>query len=174
MSIFKQTKPSGKLVSGTTQQQAYDIEKECLTLLERNYECTCGMNVRHFPVILSCDDEACTFKLTDCGFEVFDNRHNTYFFSYITDYERQVDCIIQNLKKNNIYHLDIHPAAKEYGRNICIKDGILSLIDFDVAAIGTDFWPPKLQVLYNRILLPGKDYYESLKEHLLNYKTSMP
>ena len=169
MSVFKQTRATGKGMGNITQQQAYEIEKQCLTILEKNYECTCGMNARHFPIILSCDDNSCKLELTDCGIEVGGrvDGSNIHLINEVRNYREQVECIVQNLKKNRVQHLDIHPLT-DLGRNVCVKNGILSLIDFDLASLGDDFLTQELELRYNDMILQSKDYYDSIRQHLMN------
>ena len=53
----------------------------------------------------------------------------------IINVEQQIKCILDNLEKNNIKHLDMCLD----GRNLCVsKTGILSLIDFNIASINNE------------------------------------
>lgn len=77
--------------------------------------------------------------------------------------EEQIECIIYNLKKCKIKHLDMHSN----GKNICInKKGIISLIDFDIAAIDNNYQSIKIKDSANVYEKDG--YYIELKKHFIS------
>ena len=76
--------------------------------------------------------------------------------------KEQIECIIHNLKKCKIKHLDMHPN----GKNICInKKGIISLIDFDIASIDNNYKSKKIIERANKY--NKDDYYIKLKKKLI-------
>ena len=80
----------------------------------------------------------------------------------VRDIEQQVNCIIYNLKKNKIKHLDMHIS----GKNICInKKGHLSVIDFDYAVIDDNCLSEKIKT---KLLMVNQNYYENLKKKIIN------
>ncbi len=106
----------------------FNIETKCLRKLESNFECIC-FNTRHFPRIINSQRGVLT--LSHCGTSLnnnFDfNLQHTFSF-----YEKQIDCILYNLKKNKIIHLDMSSS----GKNLCISpEGIISVIDFDIVKL---------------------------------------
>ena len=122
--------------NGLSRKEGFQLEKDCLTLLNSNFECICGLNCNHFPKIIKCFPEKCKFILSNCGYSL--NKYELKLRTKkikpykIKKIDEQIDCIIYNLKKCNIKHLDMHGS----GKNICInKDGCISLIDFDIAVI---------------------------------------
>jgi len=54
----------------------------------------------------------------------------------IPDVEKQVNCIIDNLTRAKVYHLDYH----ESGKNLCYlpESQTLCLIDFDIALLQSE------------------------------------
>jgi hypothetical protein len=154
-----------------TQDEMYQLEKKCLTLLDKNYECICEKKSRHFPVIiesispnldLNPDEKEYKFYLSHCGQSLgndfgFDENNHPYL---IINFDEQLSCIIYNLKKSNIKHLDMHDS----GKNLCINsDNILAVIDFGIAAVSDHFLTPSF--LENRKAF-GYHYYVGLKKRI--------
>ena len=132
-------------ITNLTQKQAYQLEKDCLLLLEKNFKCRCGLNAQHFPKIVSCNDDEFKFKLTHQGTSL----DNLTAPIKVHRSDEQIDCIVENLKKNNIKHLDIPNA----GGNLCINSkGVLSVIDFEIASIDDIFLTSDLHMRYRQIL----------------------
>ena len=51
----------------------------------------------------------------------------------IKNLDQQLKCITFNMKKAGVMHRDMHRS----GKNLCVNnDGIVSVIDFDIAKIG--------------------------------------
>jgi hypothetical protein len=139
MEIYKITKSEEKtILRGLSQKQAYQLEKEILLLLEKNFKCVCGQNTYHFPKIVSSLDTKYRLKLTNCGHSLDKIREKIK----ISNKNEQIKCIVTNLKKSNIQHLDMVLS----GKNICLNtNGILSVIDFDIASIKEDFLSTELK-----------------------------
>ena len=118
-----------------TQKQGYELEKNCLQLLEQNYECICEKKKIHFPQIIKYDDKKFKLFLSINGISL--NKYEQFLklnvidkFEMKSNIEKQVDCILHNLQKSKIKHFDLAP------KNICINEvGTISLIDFDIASI---------------------------------------
>ena len=146
MSVIKITKERAvNFWNGLDRDGGFQLERDCLTLLGSNFDCICTKRCDHFPRILSCDPGEFKFVLSDCGYslDVYRRmvREKAIRPIFITDMEKQVDCIVDNLKKCGVRHLDMHHT----GKNICVSDkGIISIIDFDIASIGNDFRSEKL------------------------------
>lgn len=118
------------------QRQQYEIEKKCLLALESNFEDICNIGYYPFPKILLDDPEFMRCTLSFCGNSVKQIRDNTLLKQKIlphnkipTNFEQQIKTIVYNLKKNNIYNLDIKQA------NTCINNNRVFLIDFNVSLI---------------------------------------
>lgn len=116
-------------------KETFILEKKCLELLNMNYNCTCGENIKHFPKILKTYDKFNIFILTNNGYS-FDNLNKKnkikFKIKFNINIDNQLDCIISNLKYNKIYHEDMVPD----GRNLCVdNNGVISLIDFNIASI---------------------------------------
>lgn len=148
-------------------KKSFLAEKKCLMTLNNNFECVCSPRRTHFPKILDYNEEKLEFTLTHCGDSIGVLCHgedgsveklkhaaldltplplleDIKLLAQKHKMDKQVECIINNLKLNKITHLDISTY------NMCInKDGDLSLIDFGTA-VGTDAsagWPMMLNNL---------------------------
>lgn len=97
--------------------ESYANELNSLKLL---YKC------EHFPQLLYYNDDDCSIYMTYCGNHI--NIQNVPL-----DWKQQLITIYQTLKEKNIYNNDV------YINNFCIKDGIISLIDFGLAKQHIDF-----------------------------------
>lgn len=137
----------------------FNNEKKCLEKLNKNYNCICRCKRNHFPKIINNDKKNKSMVLTHQGISL----DKIDFFIYNkNDMISQIDCIIDNLKKNNIIHLDIKSD------NICLdNNGVLSLIDFDISIIDNKMikikkFRKKFKKKYNY-----ENYYELIKKELL-------
>lgn len=92
----------------------FETELICLKLLK---------GCKHFPQLIEADEEKLIITMTHCG-ETLQYIKGKLF---IPDLHKQVNAIINTLKEKGIYHLDL-PIMN--GQNICIKDGVIHLIDF--------------------------------------------
>ena len=109
-------------------KDAMNLEHECLRRLDNDF-CICGRGP-HFPRIISANWRSKKIVLTDCGETICKLRENHEMTQDILpEMNGQVTCILENLNRCSIKHLDIHR------NNICIKNGVLSLIDFDIAIL---------------------------------------
>ena len=123
--------------SGFTKKEEFIIEESCLTKLNNNFVCLCDNKCNHFPSIISSSNGI--LKLSNCGVSL--NNYKNFILNKeidpisIINVEQQVKCILDNLEKNNIKHLDMCLD----GKNLCVsKTGILSLIDFNIASINNE------------------------------------
>ena len=117
--------------SGLSKYDSYKIEKRCLERLKENYECICKKKSSHFPTIIDYDDKKKIIKMTHLG-ESLENICSNKFKNKNINFDEQINCIDYNLKKAKVNHLDMHIC----GKNIVIsKEGILGIIDFDLATI---------------------------------------
>ena len=157
--------------NGLTRKDGFDLEKDCLTIVNSNFECLCGVKCKHFPKIILCNPDKYKFKFSNCGYSLnkYELLVNTKKIKPITikNMEEQIDCIIYNLKKCKIKHLDMHPS----GKNICINNkGIISLIDFDIAAIDNNYKSENIKDLANAYEKDG--YYIKLKKQFISIISS--
>ena len=97
--------------SGLTRDQGYRLEKNCLLLLEKNFKCICGLESAHFPIIKNCIDEEYKFILSDCGCSLDKYKKNIKTNEMepykINNRSAQINCIIANLRRCKIKHLDM-------------------------------------------------------------------
>lgn len=152
----KKTKLTSKRInrwSGLTNKEQYVLEKTCLEKLNGNFICLCKNKCNHFPKIISASGGV--LKLTNCGVSL--NNYKNYVKNneidpiVIKNKEEQVNCILHNLKKNNIKHLDMCLD----GKNLCVSNkGVLSLIDFNIACIEDKYTTDKIK---SRLLHYGID-----------------
>ena len=154
--------------SGLTVKESFELEKDCLTLLHSNFECICGNRCKHFPKIISCDPIIRKLIISERGYSL--NKYELLLKTKkiepikVKNIEKQIDCIIHNLEKSKIKHLDMCPS----GKNICVnKKGIISIIDFDISSINDNYNSEKIKILANKY---GKDnYYNELKIALIDF-----
>ena len=150
----KVTQPSITKYAGLTRYEAYQLEKACLSLLEKNYECRCGEESQHFPIIIDSIDSECKFMLTYCGECVRDIDKDNHSYK-ITNLNEQVDCIMRNLEKSGVKHLDM------YEKNLCISpSNTLALIDFDLAAVNDHFPTPEILALARNYSNNGRSAFD--------------
>jgi len=151
MTIIKKPIRSFKKSNGLTLSEYFGLEKKCLELINKNYKCTCKKKRNHFPSIIRCDTFRYEFELTDQGMSI-DKMILKRKKINIRDVDEQIDCILDNLNRNGIRHLDLHDS----GKNVCIaNDNTISVIDFDVASIGTTYLS---KTLHHRAVKYGTDY----------------
>ena len=167
--VRKKTKLDSKKIniwSGLTNEEQYVLEKTCLKKLNSNFKCLCIDKCNHFPFIIS--DSNGTLKLSNCGVSLNYYRNfvkNKEIDSItIKNVEQQINCILNNLEKNNIKHLDMCLD----GKNLCVsKTGVLSLIDFNIASIDDKYTTDKIK---NRLQNYGKDrdsYNKYMKSRII-------
>ena len=125
---------------GLTGKEQYLFEKKCLTILKQNFIDYFNVNFYPFPVILKDDPSNCVLTLSFCGNTIKNIFHNSILQQKLVEYnfvqkniQNQINNILFNLKKNNIYHLDVKQS------NVCVnKDGFISLIDFGIGFINSN------------------------------------
>ena len=125
---------------GLTGKEQYLFEKKCLTLLKTNFVNEFGVDFYPFPIILKDDPNNCILTLSFCGNTIKNIFHNSILQQKLTEYNyvpdninKQIKNIIFNLKKNNIYHLDVKQS------NVCVSEsGYISLIDFGIGFINAN------------------------------------
>lgn len=155
-----------------TRKEAVEYEKNILMRLNNNFECICKKKKdNHFPtfcktVMVAIGGETSgrlALELSDCGPNLRRiGQEKKEDLKNIDDIEDQIDCIVYNMKKSNIIQLDIGYS----GNNLCIKNGILYIIDFgqgvmDKIAINEFFKNALKKEIF------GEHYYTLLKEQLL-------
>jgi len=161
MTIIKKPTRKFKRSNGLDISEYILLEKECLELIEKNYKCNCKHKRSHFPKMLRFDRGKTEFELTDQGTSI-DTMIAKKRKINIPDIDEQINCILDNLKKNKIRHLDLHDS----GKNVCVdKHGTISLIDFDVASIGSIY---RSTTLHDRA-----QKYGSYDEYLVQAKTKI-
>ena len=150
--------------NGLTREQAFTLEKDCLTILNNNFECICNLKCSsHFPIIKELIEDKFTFILSNCGPDIKSyNKHNIEKM-HINNINEQIDCIIHNLEKNKIINFDL----SKNGKNICVsKEGIISMIDFDMAVIDNNILSTQLQKYYDK-QNKNNVYYDNCRKKLM-------
>nr|QFG74490.1 MAG: hypothetical protein [Megaviridae environmental sample] len=136
--------------NGLRRHESFNLEKDCLQIINNNFNCICKKKCYHFPEIINYDNKRYKFFLSIRGLSL-NNYHRFLNYNIIKkivlnkhQIEEQVNCITHNLEKSKVAHLDL--ASK----NICIdNEGTLSLIDFDIACINGRCISSKIQKKYN-------------------------
>ena len=110
--------------------QGFLLEKFILKKLEDNYECICKDKKRqHFPKLIKVFKKKKIY-ITKCGISLDKLKKKLKKKYSKIDFKPQIECIIHNLKKNDIIHNDLRK------KNLTIQnDGTLGLIDFEIADI---------------------------------------
>ena len=115
----------------------------------------------HFPKIINMNESELKFTFSHCGKSLDKLKYEIK----ILNYENQVDCILHNLIKNNIAHLDM----TKNGKNLCITDdGILSLIDFDIARINNKYLSAKIEKRFKNYGNNYDDYITKFRQEILS------
>ena len=115
-----------------TRDESFDLEMNCLTLINSNFQCICHNKSTHFPKLIEFDKKQFKLLLSNCGTSIDKLNHLQKKNIIVYNLDKQLDCIIHNLKNANVQHRDMHLS----GKNICIdNNGIISIIDFDLARI---------------------------------------
>lgn len=139
--ILKSYRVGIKPSNGLNQHNSFLLELSCLKKIEKHYTCICAVKKTHFPKIVKIDVKRRQIGLTNRGESVKDIIEKKINIKAI-NVEEQLKCIIHNLKKRQIRHLDM----AENGKNMCVnKKGTISLIDFDYASIGDKYKSPKIK-----------------------------
>ncbi len=162
MSYRKSIRYSKKLWNGLSKIESYYLEYLCLSKLNKNFVCICqNKDNHHFPKIININDSELKFTFSHCGTSLDKLKYEIN----ILNYEKQVDCILHNLKKNNVIHLDM----TKNGKNLCITDnGILSLIDFDIAIINNKYLSAKLEKRFKNYGNSYDDYIKKFRQKILS------
>ena len=161
MTIIKKPTREVKRSNGLHLPEYFLLEKECLELIEKNYKCKCKKKRSHFPKIVKSNLHKHEFELSDQGtsIDILITKNRKID---VPDIDEQLDCILDNLNRNKIRHLDLHDS----GKNLCVdKYGTISLIDFDVASIGSNYLSTSLQIRASR--------YGSYATYLVQAKSKM-
>lgn len=152
--------------SGLNKKQEFILEKACLEKLNNNFKCLCRNKCRHFPSIVSISNGS--LKLSNCGVSL--NNYKNLVKNKeidpirIKNVEEQINCILNNLEKNNIKHLDMCLD----GKNLCVsKTGVLSLIDFNIASIDDKYTTDKIKARLQNYGNDRKSYNKYMKSRTI-------
>jgi predicted Ser/Thr protein kinase len=139
-------------------KMAFLLEINCLLRLQK-YDC--------FPKVIKINYKRLRFKMENCGIS-FRKLKNSNFKMSIKNHEEQIDKMIDALRKERIYHLDM---AKN-GKNLLIKNGKLYMIDFDIACIDNKFLSRLIRFRFK--FNNSEEYYNHLKLKILFILQSNP
>jgi hypothetical protein len=136
-SYNKSIKHDPNLWSGYTKEFAFSTEVECYRRLFKH---------KNFPNVISVDDENQTMILEHCGESLDILLKNKNLSQLIPNIEQQLGDIWDSLQIENIHHLDVQL------KNFTYKDGILYLIDFDIAILDNKIETSELQSIFNNTI----------------------
>ena len=152
--------------NGLNQKEQFYLEKTCLNKINKNFTCLCKNKSNHFPKIITSKNG--NLKLTNCGVSL--NNYKRYLKNneidpiVIKNKEEQLNCILHNLKKNRVKHLDMCLD----GKNLCVsKNGVLSLIDFNIACIDNKYTTDKIKNRIQNYGLDSDSYNEFMKNRII-------
>lgn len=121
------------LITKLSKNEMLNLETTCLKRINSSFRCQCALSKNHFPILVSSDNNSIT--MTNCGTsldKISDKQHPSIILTK-EEIEEQISCIVFNLKRSKIKHVD----CPENGQNICFSEEskTISLIDFDSAVI---------------------------------------
>lgn len=149
------------LWSGLDKEQAFFTEVESLRRVNKNDFKLDGRH--HFPRLVSVDNDGFSFEMEEVGISIKELDEKIR----VEDIETQVDSIIKTLEFSKVVHLDMH----EKGKNITIdSNGILYLIDFDIACLDEKMMSKKVELRYQKFIEEGG--YSGQKERIINFVKS--
>tara|TARA_B100000963_G_scaffold260829_1_gene229065 strand:- start:507 stop:1163 length:657 start_codon:yes stop_codon:yes gene_type:complete len=167
--VIKKTKLDSKRInkySGLTQKEQFILEKTCLNKINKNFTCICKKKSNHFPKI--CSSTNGNLTLTNCGVSL--NNYKKYVKNneidpiVIKNKEEQINCILHNLEKNKVKHLDMCTD----GKNLCVsKFGILSLIDFNIASINNECTTNQIRIRLESYGNNNDSYNKYMKNRII-------
>ena len=167
--VTKKTRLDSKKINkynGLSRKEEFLLEKTCLEKINSNFKCLCNNKARHFPQIVSSSNG--NLKLSNCGVSL--NNYKNYLRNKeidpikISDLDQQIDCILENLKKNQIKQLDMCLD----GKNLCVsKTGILSLIDFNIASINNSYTTEEIKRRLQNYGMDDDSYKQYMKKRIM-------
>ena len=167
--VTKKTRLDSKKINkynGLSRKEEFLLEKTCLEKINSNFKCLCNNKARHFPQIVSSSNG--NLKLSNCGVSL--NNYKNYLRNKeidpikISDLDQQIDCILENLKKNQIKQLDMCLD----GKNLCVsKTGILSLIDFNIASINNSYTTEEIKRRLQNYGMDNDSYKQYMKKRIM-------
>lgn len=145
--------------SGYNKKQAFDIEVECYIRLS---------NKQHFPKLISVNESEYSLETEYCGESLdFLKKRNFDLLNLIDDVDYQLSNIWDTLNDCNIKHLDVQL------KNFTLKDGILYLIDYDIAVLDDNLLTPQIKSLFgNKTNHLGRLINDSFEHDSTVYLTS--
>lgn len=121
----------------------FEMEVNSLKSIRDTYKCTCSNKV-HFPMIVDYNENDHYIDMSNCGVSINNMSKDDikHMKENLKDLYAQVACIILNLQRANIYHVD----CPNNGQNLCWNkhNKCLSLIDFDAVISGEKTSNPTL------------------------------
>lgn len=151
-------------------EQGFNLQTIALDKLNSNYSCCCKSSNtprEHFPKLVQFDSTSNTVVMSNCGTDLSRVGTRESIFSSLTNQEilEQVRCIVINLTRAGIKHLDCPPN----GQNVCWDPSTktISLIDFDACFV--DGYRVKNRVLskWNKDYGSGEEYEAKFTFQLL-------
>jgi predicted Ser/Thr protein kinase len=132
--------------SGLTEKESFELELEIYNRLK---------GYPHFPKLLRFGSN--WLQLQYVGKSFHDIKQCPKF-----EPDKQIDAIFKTLNKCNIVHLDLHST----GKNICVKNKTIYLIDFDIAIV--DNYAPTPELLERLSNYKEEREREAMRNIILN------
>lgn len=161
MIIVSKTFPIVNNITGLTRQESFQLELLCLLRLQSFYKCKCGTQHNHFPEVIRADHQTFTIYMTYCGKSLKDNLAVADIQINKSDVTKQIDCIIKNLKRCRVKHVD----SPNSGQNLSINGDTLCLIDFDIAMISGEK-PNRVAKKWGNYYGKDDDFYQVYRGRL--------
>lgn len=137
--------------TGLTREETLELEVECLKRLGK---------YKHFPKYIKHTKDSITME--NMGTPLDGLNRNVV----IKDVDKQVSDMIELMEKENVIHLDILTDEGTHASwNICVRNGVLSLVDFDQAIIDRKTPTEELRVKYEDFI--NNEGYEGLKRKII-------
>ena len=77
--------------------------------------------------------------------------------------DEQIKCILHNLEKSKVTHLDMHPS----GKNMTLNDNTLGLIDFNIAIIDENPKSNKIKLRYQKRKKNNKNQFMNILNRIM-------
>ena len=126
-----------------------------------HFSCKCsGGPFEHFPKIVNYNEESLSINMSNLGSSLNKPGVREQVLAHLQpkDIFMQVQCIVDNLERANVKHLD----CPKNGQNICWDGRSLSLIDFDACLVNNLTFP-------NRVIRKWNSNYGNWKEYRASY-----
>tara|TARA_B100001093_G_scaffold284446_1_gene271697 strand:+ start:60 stop:632 length:573 start_codon:yes stop_codon:yes gene_type:complete len=143
--------------------KSYKLEKNCLERLQKNFKCICKDKKQHFPKIVKTYEgkKYYIIEMTNIGKSINKIKEKKNINKELID--EQIKCILHNLEKSKVTHLDMHNT----GKNMTLNDNILGLIDFNAAIIDGNPESDKIRNKYEKTKKNNKNQFMNILNRIM-------